>query len=330
MKIAVVSLNKFGDAIACKINKVINIDIYSKTNIEKFSIKNLAKKLMEEYDAIIFVSSTGIAVRAIAPFIKDKTTDPAVIVIDIMGKYVISLLSGHLGGANKLSDEIAEVIGANSIITTATDNLNVIAPDLIAKYNGLTIESMKKAKDIAALLINGEKVAFIDDEKLIKTPRGYVNDLEGAAGIVIVTNRLRVPCYLENKVELKLIRKNLILGIGCKKNYCVEHMYNKVKDKLIELDYEEKAVKIVASVDIKKDEDAIIKLSKSLNAEFKIFSTEQIKRVQHKYKGSDFVEKTIGVRAVCEPAVELSKGRIITEKFNLQGMTLCIGEEEKF
>lgn len=328
MKIAAVSLNKFGDDISGRINKSINIDIYSKSKLKEFSIKSLTKKLMEQYEAIIFISSTGIAVRAIAPFVKDKTKDPAVLVIDVLGKYVISLLSGHLGGANALANEVAEVIEAWPVITTATDNLNVTAPDIIAKENGLIIGDMKKAKEIAALLVNGDKVAFVDEEGIIKTPNGYTEDLSGAAGIVYVTNKKSCPYKYEKK--LKLIRKNIILGVGCKKNYSAEEMCTKVKAKLAELGCEEKAVKIVASIDIKKQEEAIIQLSKSLNAEFKTFSAKEIKEVQHKYKGSDFVEKSIGVRAVCEPVVELSKGVVITEKLNLGGMTLCIGKEEKF
>lgn len=328
MKIAAVSLNKFGDDIANRINKAINIDIYSKSKLKEFSIKPLTKKLMEQYEAILFISSTGIAVRSIAPFIKHKTKDPAVLVIDVLGRYVISLLSGHLGGANALANEVAEVIGACPVITTATDNLNVTAPDIVAKENGLIIGDMKKAKEIAALLVNGDKVAFVDEEGIIKTPNGYTDDLSGAAGIVYVTNKKSFSYKCEKK--LKLIRKNIILGVGCKKNYSAGEMCTKVKAKLAELGFEEKAVKIVASIDIKKQEEAIIQLSKSLNAEFKTFSAKEIKEVQHKYKGSDFVEKSIGVRAVCEPVVELSKGVVITEKLNLGGMTLCIGKEENF
>lgn len=328
MKIAVVSLNKFGDDIAGKINKAVNIDIYSKSNLKEFSIKNLSEKLIREYDGIVFVSSTGIAVRAIAPFIKDKTKDPAVVSIDILGKYVISLLSGHLGGANKLTNKIAEIIGAQPVITTATDNLKVTAPDIIAKENNLIIDDMKMAKEIAVLLVNGEKVAFVDEDKIIKMPMGYINDLNIAAGAVYVTNKQIFPWKCENK--LKLIRKNIILGIGCKKNYPAEEMYTKVKNKLSEHNFEEKAVKIVASIDIKKHEYAIEYLSKALNAEFKTFSSQEIKKIQYKYNGSDFVEKSIGVRAVCEPVVELSKGLIMMEKFNLSGMTLCIGREENF
>ncbi len=151
MKISIINVTKIGNDIAYKIKEHIDADLYSKYVIEKlerqgFNFKEIVKKSFEDYDAIIFISSTGIAVRAIAPFIQSKDKDPAVIVIDSTGKYVISLLSGHLGGANELAEKIARVLEAEPIITTATDNLNIKAPDIIAKENNLVIEDLKKKK----------------------------------------------------------------------------------------------------------------------------------------------------------------------------------------
>lgn len=325
MKIAAISLNKYGDDLAAKINRQVPIDIYSKNNIKNFNIITLAATLMQSYEAIIFLSSTGIAVRSIASFIKNKVEDPAVIVIDIFGKYVISLLSGHLGGANSLTEKIANVIGAQPIITTATDSLNVTAPDIIAMENGLIIGDMKIAKEISALLVDGKNVFFSDGEREILLPKGYTENLQLAEGIVYVTNKNEDIKSDKNIPKLKLIRKNIVLGIGCKKNYSAKTMINAVKEKLKENNIDERAIKIVTSVEIKKDEMAIIALSKYFNAEFKTFSIEEIKTVQNNYKGSDFVEKSIGVRSVCEPCIELSNATLLTDKMNLSGMTLCIG-----
>ncbi len=280
MKISIINVTKIGNDIAYKIKEHIDADLYSKYVIEKlerqgFNFKEIVKKSFEDYDAIIFISSTGIAVRAIAPFIQSKDKDPAVIVIDSTGKYVISLLSGHLGGANELAEKIARVLEAEPIITTATDNLNIKAPDIIAKENNLVIEDLKKEKDIAALLVNGEKVAFLDEDRLVNFPKGYTYDIGDVKGLVIVTNKLHVDKTflnedkklisqgeskykksklagektlvskhiekeikpisksvqleikqedfqmqsLDNKCILKLIRKNIVLGIGCRKNY---------------------------------------------------------------------------------------------------------------
>lgn len=355
MRIAAISLNKRGDIIAENIAKGITVDLFSKTKIKEFNINNITKEVMDKYEAVIFLSSTGIAVRSIAPYIKSKDKDPAVIVIDVLGKYVISLLSGHLGGANALSLKLSEIIGALPVITTATDILKVKAPDIIAVENNLIIDSLKDAKEISALLVDGKKVAFVDEENKIDLPKGYsglqdklesyilmnldkaliqnYSSLEKVNGIVYVTDKTNVSGFnkakYDNLKKLKLIRKDIVLGIGCKKNYLPEKMIQQVCEKLEELNIDKRAVKYVATVEIKKDEKAILELNKELKAELKIFTREAIKKVQHKYKGSNFVEKSIGIRAVCEPSVELCKANLLTEKMSLHGMTLCIGKIEK-
>ncbi|WP_010238437.1 cobalt-precorrin 5A hydrolase [Clostridium arbusti] len=338
MRIAVVSLNKKGDIIAENIAKGIQVDLYSKTKIEDFNINSITKELMKKYGALVFLSSTGIAVRSISQYIKSKDVDPAVIVIDVLGKYVISLLSGHLGGANDLSLKLSDLLGAVPIITTATDILNVKAPDIIALENNLIIDNLKDAKEISSLLVDGKKVAFMDEKNKIDLPEGYLElsleknniSLENFQGIVYVTNKTNVHDLSKSKYDnlkkLRLIRKDMVLGIGCKKDYPVEKMIEQVCAKLEELNIDKRAVKYVATVEIKKDEKAILELNKFLKADLKIFTREDIRKVQHKYKGSDFVEKSIGIRAVCEPCVELCKAALLTEKIRLSGMTLCIGK----
>lgn len=129
MKTAVISVTKQGDTLAERVKQSMEVDIFSKLKTQGFNINAISKTCMESYSAIIYISSTGIAVRGIAPYIRNKAIDPAVIVIDCTGKYVISLLSGHLGGANKLSVELAGILDAEAIITTASDNLGFIDED---------------------------------------------------------------------------------------------------------------------------------------------------------------------------------------------------------
>jgi cobalt-precorrin 5A hydrolase len=325
MKTAIVTFTNQGDKIAEKLNKHMDIHLYSKKQQPDFNFKEVAKKLMNEYNEIIFVSSTGIAVRAIAPYLISKTEDPAVVVIDNTLKYVISLLSGHLGGANELTLKLAEILGAEAIITTATDNLNIVAPDMIAKENNLIIEDMKKAKSIAADLVEGKKVGFIDDKNQIKLPKGYIDDLKESHSLVYITNKDKIDNFKE-KLTLKLIRKDIVLGIGCRKDYDGETMLENVVRTLKENNIDKRSIKTIGTVEIKKDEKAIISLAKELNAELKIFTIEDIKEIQDKYDGSSFVEKTIGVKAVAEPCVELCEGKLIIKKMKLNGMTLSAGE----
>ena len=328
MKIAVISVTNQGDKISEKLKEFFQITLFSKNIISNFDLMSITKHLMENYEAIIFISSTGIAVRAIAPYLKSKATDPAVIVIDSTGFFVISLVSGHLGGANELTLKVAECIRALPIITTATDRLGLIAPDIIARNNHLVIDDLKKAKIISSKLIDGKKIAFVDDAMEISIPMGYIASTEVAEGIVQVTNKqdLEKIRGINDLETLKLIRKNIVLGIGCKKNFPVDKMRKSVLSILKQNNLDIRAVKIVATVEVKKHEVAILELNKFLKSEINIWSLEEIKTVQHKYIGSDFVEKTIGVKAVCEPCVELSGGMLLTGKIACNGMTICIGE----
>lgn len=341
MKLGVISVTNQGDLIAEKLKEQFDINLYSKNIINKFKLNDVTKEAIKCCDGLIFISSTGIAVRAIAPYLKGKDVDPPIIVIDCSGKFVISLVSGHLGGANELTLKLANHINAQPVITTATDNLGIIAPDVLAKENNLIIDDLNKAKKIASLLVEGKKVAFIDEEEKIPIPCGCVNNLQKNCGLILVTNRIhrKKVKNLELKLKkdeiyqlnedniLRLIRKNIILGIGCRKNFDKDKMLDIVKKYLKEYNIDIRAIKKIATVEVKANENAILNLAEILNCSIEIHSIEEIKKVHHKYIGSDFVEKTIGVRAVCEPSVELSKGKLITEKLSCDGMTLCIGEE---
>ena len=129
-------------------------------SIRRETLKEWTKRQFQQADGLIFVGAAGIAVRACAPFVQDKTKDPAVIVIDETGRYAVSLLSGHLGGANELALRAASIIGAEPVITTATDRNGLLAPDVFAKENGLEIEDMGLAREAAAALLRGEHLGF--------------------------------------------------------------------------------------------------------------------------------------------------------------------------
>ena len=137
-------------------------------------------------DAIIFLGATGIAVRAIAPFITGKAVDPAVLVIDEAGRYVISLLSGHLGGANALARMAAALIEAEPIITTATDAESAFAVDTFAKENGFLLTDFRKAKEVSAKVLRGEKLRIYSDipmERLVQRPARHEAELVSAQDI---------------------------------------------------------------------------------------------------------------------------------------------------
>ncbi len=319
-----ISVTGQGDEIGKQLQKAFpKLTFISRRSVVGEGLKVVTKKAIETSSTIIFVASTGIAVRAIAPWVKDKKTDPAVLVIDSQGQYVISLLSGHLGGANQMTKKIASCLGASPIITTATDQLGILAPDVISKKYNLVIENMDQCKAISVHLIEGEQVAFIDQDKVIPLPKGYVEPSEGVPYQVVVSNKARVP-----EVDLQLIRQNIILGIGCRKNVDPSKMQAYILKALKDENIHPLAIKKIVSIDLKKDEPAIVALADYLNVPFKVYSKEAINEVKEPFNRSDFVKDKVGVPGVCEPCVILTGAKIIKEKDKYEGMTLSIGQIE--
>jgi len=189
------------------------------------SLEMWTKKCFRDAEALVFVSACGIAVRAIAPHIGHKAEDPAVVVLDDTGRHVISLLSGHLGGANDLALKIAAITGGEEIITTATDVHGVTAIDVWAPRNNCTIENLAESKKISSEIINGHTVGVAITEQILPAPW---------------------------PVTLWLRPKNLVLGIGCRKNIGSEILGEAVDDFLENAGVSILSLCAVASIDLKK------------------------------------------------------------------------------
>lgn len=309
-------------------NLEINTHIYG----EDFNLNDITKEVMKNSKGIIFISSTGIAVRAIAPFLEGKDKDPGVVVVDLSSKYAINILSGHLGGGNELTLKVAQSLDVQPIITTATDNFGIIAPDVLAKNNNLIIEDLKKAKYIASLLVDEKTVGIKDDYNVIKISKGYEKIKGLRENCIWITHNSKDD--LEDNIEhvdldyskiLRLIKKDLVLGIGCRRGTTYEKLYNFIYSSLMEYNLDIRAVAAIVSVDVKANEEGIIKLAQKIKCPFKTFEREEIKTVQDKYEKSEFVLKTLGITGVCEPCVDLAGAEVIVSKVKQEGMTLAIG-----
>ncbi|WP_238905397.1 cobalt-precorrin 5A hydrolase [Clostridium sp. YIM B02506] len=320
--IYILSVSSLGDILGEKLSRNFSSLYFSKDKIKAVGLNEITKEAMEKAKGIIFISSTGIAVRAIATYLKGKTIDPGVVVVDAKGEYAISLLSGHLGGGNELAIKVSEILKAMPIITTATDSLGVKAPDMIAKENNLLISDIKKAKDISAFLIEGKKVVFEDEDKIIDIPKGYIECIESSENLpkVKVTNKI------SGSEALVLVRKNVILGIGCRKDVPKEKMLDFIRESLKEYGYREDSILKISTIDLKSKEEAILNTSQVFSLPLEIHSRDEVRKIEHLFKCSDFVRKSIGVGAVAEPCVYLSGGEIVVERISKEGMTLCIGE----
>lgn len=303
--------------------------------LENKSLKEWTKEQFEECDALLFIGACGIAVRSIAPFIADKYKDPAVVVMDEDGENVISLLSGHIGGGNKLTYLTAGLLNSNPVITTATDLNKLFAVDLFAKKNGLHITDKLLAKEISATILNGEKVRF-DSELLIKgdlpcelVERIYSPKQESYG--------IKVSIYKQNKglsdtgmKELWLIPKTISIGIGCRRDIKAEELRHFVLSQLDSLNIDPRAVENIASIDLKQKENAILELCKTLEVPFLTYSGEKLMEVTGEYEASDYVRRVTGADNVCERAAKLASryGLILLKKTKGIGMTMAIALKE--
>lgn len=288
MRIAIITLTAQGKILAGKIGGQIFCMGRDFSNL-----KNFVAEIFNKFDAIIFICATGIAVRMIAPHIVSKISDPAVIVIDELGKNVISLIGGHIGGANKLAIEIAQKISANPVITTATDIERKISADTFANNFGLIPEDKNMIKKINSAILSGEEI-FI-------TAGNY---------------------------KMKLLAKNLIAGVGCKRGISAEKIFDALKKSCAEINQPIERIKILASVDIKSDEVGLLECAKKISCEIKFFNIAQLQEKISEYKliESEFVKKNIGVGNVCEAAALccVEHGKFALTKKIFDGVTVSL------
>ena len=273
-------------------------------------------RVWTETDALIFVGAAGIAVRAIAPQVKDKLTDPAVVSVDEGGRFVIPLLSGHVGGANELARRVAELTGGQAAVSTATDVNGLLAIDVWAREKGLTITDRTLAKAVSAALLEGKKVGFVSDFGH-PCPDGLT---DGPAELgVHVTWRTGENPFPRT---LRLVPKGLILGIGCRRGTAREDIEQTALAALT--GYERLAVAAVATIDLKKDEPGLLAFCRAWGLPLLTFSADELARTEGKFTPSPFVEKVTGVDNVCERAAVRAGGELLVRKLAQNGVTAAV------
>jgi len=270
-------------------------------------------------DALIFVGASGIAVRAIAPHVRDKFSDPAVVSVDEAGRFVVPLLSGHVGGANELARDIAVITGGQAAVSTATDVNGLFAVDEWAARHGFAILERSIAKEISAALLDGRPVGFRSDFELDEKPSGVT---EGAAdiGFVVSLDDSAMPFPR----TLHLVPRVATVGVGCRKGTDPSALEQAVADALAEANVSAKAVTAIASIDVKKDELAILELASKMGWSPVFYTADELAAVPGEFSSSDFVKRTVGVDNVCERAACASGGELVLGKQAGGGITVAI------
>ena len=274
-------------------------------------------------DALIFVGAAGIAVRAVAPHLAGKQTDPAVLCLDEAGRFVIPLLSGHIGGANRLARDIAAALNATSVITTATDVNGRFSVDAWAAEHGMVITSMALAKRVSAEILERDIPFYSDAERPDRLPEGLVWSDRGALGVCASVRDL-APF----DDTLLLVPRSLVVGVGCRRGISGETLAAAIQRVFQDHRLRPEAVAHVASIDVKRDEAGLIACCRERGWPVRFYSAQQLGAVKGDFAPSEFVRNAVGVDNVCARAAAASGGRIIVPKTAMGGVTVAVAELE--
>lgn len=375
MKLAIISFTENGIKLSQTVAKRLSgrkVMLYTKCSrytAEDLKVQRVKESLqvwtaqrMAEGDALLFIGACGIAVRAIAPNLTDKLYDVPVLVMDEEGQYVIPILSGHVGGANELARELADLIDARPVITTATDVQKKFAVDLFAKRNHLEIMNKDGIAKVSAKALAGRQLTiavraqniecyhpkfcevreedFTEAEnQLLQEASMHKHDWE----VCGVEPPLRLVPYVknqqidivvsempDNKNALIWLRpKRYVVGMGCRKNKDTEELLGFYQETLEQAMVELGEVYALASIDKKRDEPGLLAISERMRIPFFTYTAEELNRVGACVHSSEFVKAQVGVDNVCERAALAgceANGTLIYEKQAFDGMTIAIAE----
>ena len=270
-------------------------------------------------DGLIFVGAVGIAVRAIAPHLRHKTTDPAVVVLDEGGRFAIPLVSGHLGGANALARDLAAYLGAIPVITTATDGRGLFAVDSWAKAQGCLVKEPERIKLVSSKVLDGKQI-------LLRCPWPISGEKPEEVSLTEEENcDAAVTFDREKNTALHLIPKVLTLGVGCRKGTSQESLESAFQALLAEKNLAPEAFAQAASIDLKANEPGLLAFCAAHGWDLKTYSAEELAQVPGDFTPSPFVAQITGVDNVCErAAVRASGGTLIQKKWKGAGVTFAV------
>ena len=290
-------------------------------------LSRFAQQAMVDCDLIVFVGAAGIAVRVVAPYLAGKAFDPAVLVIDEAGRFVVPILSGHLGGANALAERLADGLGATAVITTATDGRAAFAVDTWAAAHGCAVVDPQNIKHVSGALLRGEPVGLRSDFPVEgRLPAQVTLDGTPDSGFVIGFDTKAAPFVH----TLHLVPRVAYLGIGCRKGTDAQTIEQAAQAALDSAGVPWEAVRGVASIDVKQNEPGLLRFCELHGLTLTVFSAEVLQAVSGDFTPSDFVARTVGVDNVCERAAVCAAagGTLLCRKTAQNGVTTALAQQD--
>lgn len=319
MKIGVVAITRGGKELAMKLAEQLDgATLLSQAEGQK--VADLIAANWHSYDGLVCIMAAGIAVRAIAPLLRDKLVDPCVVVMDEKGQHAISLLAGHMGGGNDLTRRVAKITGGTPVITTASDTLQLVALDLWAKEQGLLAPNRGKLTAAATLLVNRGELHLYSDEEVVSLPAGLtrVGDPEQADIIVSTSTR-----YADGATIFR--PRTLVVGIGCNRGTPSGEFEEALTELLTDLQLSRASIRNLASIDKKNDEPGLLQFAADNGWRIEFFPGEQINTLNN-VAISFAALKAVGAIGVAEPAALLSaqSNHLESRKRKWKNVTMAI------
>jgi len=290
---------------------------------ERTGLADLLPGLWQEYDGLVMVMAAGIVVRLIAPLVENKKTDPAVVVVDEAGRFAISLLSGHLGGANELARRVAAITGGEPVITTASDTLGHTALDLWARDQGLLAAEGEQLTRASARLVNHGRLRVYSEVAVASLPPDF--ELVGAPADADCIVSHRLGPWPEGVCILR--PRDLVVGIGCNRGTSQEQIEAAVAEAFAAHGFSEQAIRNLASIDLKQDEPGLLAFAQARELRIDFYDKDALNGVAG-VSTSLAVLRATGARGVAEPAALLSAGtdNLLVRKMKWKDVTIAVAQ----
>ena len=322
MKIAIIGLTVGGKRLAQIIASFYEDSFVDTRDLPVF--EKLSTLWQENYDAIICIMATGIVVRGLGRLCYDKMRDPCVLVLDEKGQFVISLLSGHLGGGNQLARELAEHIGGQAVITTASDVTGHTSLDLWAQKNQLEVDNSQKITAKSAQLVNKGSLTLFTECEVESLPEDFIRQASPQTADIIISDS-----DFSETPALILRPRALCVGLGCNRGTASEDFQDAITELFRDNDLNLQSIAGFASIDLKNDEEGLLEYVELLNRPIQFYTKEQLNSVDN-FSSSDVVFAATGAKGVAEPAAVLAaetsigSGKLIIRKKKWKDVTAAV------